>query len=223
MHIPTSKSHSIRGLFMALMAAGESTLTHLLRSNDTQDALHVCKTLGAHIRVQGDHVIVDGPESLCTSTDYLNTGNSGITTRFTLPLLGLRKHPTPIIVDCGDQMRTRPIRDLLHALSSLGLSIDSLKAPDCLPIRISGKLQGGQVCLDGLSSQHLSALLLTLPLAHQPSEITVNDLHGQPYIDMTLQWLSSQHIQYQRETKKNKTIYSVPGNQRYHHFHTTLT
>ncbi|MBI5448318.1 MAG: 3-phosphoshikimate 1-carboxyvinyltransferase, partial [Gammaproteobacteria bacterium] len=47
--------------------------------------------------------------------------------------------------------------------------------------------------------------------------------HGQPYIDMTLQWLSSQHIQYQRETKKNKTIYSVPGNQRYHHFHTTLT
>ena len=61
-----------------------------------------------------------------------------------------------------------------------------------LPVLVSGKLKGGVVEVDGMNSQYLSALLISLPCVENNSVITVRNLHERPYIDMTLDFLKKQ-------------------------------
>lgn len=140
-----------------------------------------------------------------------------------MPILGLREHAEiPIVVDCGDQMRARPIAPFIDALSTVGLSIRSLKEEDKFPLEISGRLHGGKVCVSGQTSQYLSALLIALPLANNDSEITVSHLQERPYLEMTLGWLDRQKIVYSHEQKNNDDIFSIPGNQCYQGFTTHI-
>lgn len=218
--VPSSKSQSIRGVILALLAEGESTLLHPLRSEDMDDALRVAQALGAHVfPCEGSLKIQNQGLPFSTAPKKINTGNSGITTRFILPLLGLCKHlDVPIQVDCGEQMRSRPIRSLLEALEALGLSIQYLKQPGQFPIALSGQLKGGNAEVEGITSQYLSALLLSLPCAPQDSELRVKNLHERPYVDMTLAWLKAQNIHYRHQREKEQDIYFIQGNQSYKAF-----
>ena len=47
----------------------------------------------------------------------------------------------------------------------------------------------GKVDVNGISSQFVSSLLLSTPLAEEDTEINVIDIHEIPYIKMTLKWL----------------------------------
>lgn len=218
---PSSKSQSIRGLFFALLAEGESILENILDSDDMQCAIDICKHLGAQITVR-DHQMVIHSQGLPLYSDVnmLNSGNSGITTRFVMPMLGFRRNPQDsIVLDCGDQMRARPTRPLVDALKNLGLNIQYLENVGTCPVAISGNLLGGVTEVEGISSQYLSALLISLPCAPNDSEIRVQDLHERPYVDMTLNWLQEQKISYTHHVEKNTDIYKIKGKQRYKKFH----
>ncbi len=222
---PSSKSQNIRALFFALLAKGTSTLGNVLDSDDMRDAIRVCQTLGA-IVTQHEKTIQltsSGLPLLSTSAE-VNSGNSGITTRFSLPLLGYRLNPlTPMKFDCGEQMRARPIHTLVDALRNLGLKIDYLGKPNACPLQISGELRGGKTSIDGLSSQYLSALLIALPCAEEDSEITVIDLHERPYIEMTLNWLLEQKIQYTHHISGKMDTFKIVGRQSYRPFRKVIT
>jgi 3-phosphoshikimate 1-carboxyvinyltransferase len=221
---PSSKSQNIRGLIFALMAAGKSTLINVLDSDDMSDAMRVCQDLGARLTRQGMEIIVESSGlPLAVNTPAIYSGNSGITTRFALPLLGYRQNPTPIVFDCGEQMRARPIRTLVDALRNLGLTIDYQSQPGACPLVVSGHLLGGRTEVEGLSSQYLSALLMALPCAERDSEVSVRDLHERPYMEMTLKWLQEQKIQYDHRISANSDIFSIPGRQRYQPFRKILT
>src|SRR5690606_32886306 len=93
-----------------------------------------------------------------------------------------------------------------------------LKEKEKYPISVSGKLEGGNVTVDGFNSQYLSALLISLPLAPSDSIITVENLHERPYIEMTLSWLDRQGVEYRHELIENKDIFHIKGKQTYQPF-----
>lgn len=224
---PGSKSHSIRALILALLSSGTSELKNVLDSDDTQAAIAVCKKLGSKItssksnKTTINSINVGLP--LQTNADFIFTGNSGITTRFIMPILGLRENTEkPIILDCDEQMRARPIQTLVNALTTLGMKIDYLKEEGKLPVSVTGKLIGGNVEIDGVTSQYLSALLLSLPCAPQDTKIIVNDLNERPYVTITLNLLNKHNIQYSHTVENNKDIFLIKGNQRYKNFTATI-
>jgi len=221
---PSSKSQSIRGIIFALLSNGKSILTNILDSDDTQDAIHVCESLGAKIITDGNQLILkSGGLPIEANAESIQTGNSGITTRFILPVLGFRKNAfQPIIVNCGEQMRARPIQSLVTALTNLGLTIQYLENPGVFPVSVSGILKGGIAEVDGITSQYISALLISLPCAENNSEITVKNLHERPYMEMTLHWLKEQHIQFTHKMEKNLDIFDIKGKQKYKNIMTSI-
>lgn len=223
--LPGSKSQSIRALILATLARGESHINNLLRCDDTDDAVAACRSLGAKITLNGTAAVVDSPGvPFSGDVSQVFTGNSGITTRFILPLLGFRPDgAAPITLDCGLQMRARPIQPLVTALRQLGMQIEYCAQEETLPITVSGQLRGGRVDVDGLTSQYTSALLLSLPCAPHDSTITVHDLHERPYVEMTLQWLRMLGIQYNHERHGVDDVFLIPGNQHYAPFQTTIS
>jgi 3-phosphoshikimate 1-carboxyvinyltransferase len=221
---PSSKSHSIRALLFALLAKGESVLMNPLDCGDVQDAMRICGQLGANLNLDEDRLSVNSVGlPLPEAKQIINSGNSGISTHFVMPLLGLRKGiEKPIILDCGEQMRARPIVPLVETLRVLGLRIDYLDKEGQLPISVCGQLRGGIAEVDGITSQYLSALLVSLPCASMDSEITVRDLHERPYVEMTLAWLKKLDIRYQHVAIGNRDIYHIPGRQNYSAFKATI-
>ncbi len=136
-----------------------------------------------------------------------------------LPILGLRNDSSAIRVDCSDQMRARPITFLVDALQQLGMKIQYVNADGKFPLIVSGRLSGGKAVVSGLSSQYISALLLALPLAEKESSIEVKNLLERPYLNMSLQYLSQQKIQYAHLQEKTRDYFSLIGQQVYQPFH----
>lgn len=222
--LPGSKSQSIRGMLFALLATGKSILFNVVDSDDTQTAMRICSELGAEIIFENSTLSLDSCGlSFMQVKHTVHTGNSGITTRFLLPLLGLRKNYSyPIVVTCSEQMRARPIKPLIVALNAMGMFIQYIDKEDQFPILVSGQLQGGVVEIDGTTSQYLSALLISLPYAQKDSVVTVRNLHERPYVDMTLTWLSQQGIQYEHKQKAGIDIFYIKGRQSYQSVHAVM-
>lgn len=221
---PASKSQAVRALLFALLSPGTSNLRGFSEGDDVNHALQACITMGAHIEVQGRTLIVTSKGlPFQEKASIIYTGNSGITTHFLLPLLGLRENTlTPVELDCGEQLRARPMQSLIEALRTLGMNIDCLKQENTLPAYISGGLRGGKVSVSGISSQYLSALLIALPLASNDSEITVQDLQERPYVELTLNWLKRQGIGIMHIHTQGFDTYQIPGGQQYQPFDYTL-
>ncbi|MCD6038929.1 MAG: 3-phosphoshikimate 1-carboxyvinyltransferase [Gammaproteobacteria bacterium] len=222
---PSSKSHSIRAIFLSTLNEGKSILKNILHSEDTRHAIHVCTHLGAKIEESASELVIRSSGlPLEMSKGEINSGNSGITTCFVMPILGLRKNTaSPIILNCGEQMRTRPIKPLVEALLNLGMNIRYLEDEGRLPVSIVGELVGGKTEIEGMTSQYLSALLIALPCAKIDSEIKVKDLHERSYVEMTLNWLKQQGIQFNHEPQKNNDIYLIKGQQKYKNIHITIS
>ncbi len=222
---PPSKSQTIRALFIATLAKGTSTIDHALDSTDTSSAIAVCSALGATIQHKKNSdgtlllEVTSGGTPLYTSETAIYTGDSGITSRFLMPILGLRADvDSPAIVDCGDQMRKRPFAPLIQALSNFGMSIASLDGNESYPIRVSGPLKGGETSVEGITSQFTSALLMALPLAAHDSILTVEHLNERPYVVMTTQWLQEQGIHYEWINENETDTFKIKGGQHYHSF-----
>lgn len=222
---PSSKSQSIRAIMLSALADGESCLTNILNSADTQDAIQVCTSLGANIiESQSNLIVKSNGLPLQIQHQEIDSGNSGITTHFVMPILGLRKNTQQsIILNCSDQMRQRPIKPLVDALNNLGLKIEYLGNESVLPIKISGVLTGGKTSVDGVTSQYLSALLMALPLATSDSEIKVANLQERPYVEMTLRYLSMQGIQLTHSRMNHIDTYSIIGRQQYKPFNMAMS
>lgn len=228
---PGSKSHTVRGLLLATLAKGTSHLSNALDSDDAQAAIQVCKNLGATIGTvkQADGSLSISIQSngvpLTSLTSQIHTRNSGITTTFTLPILGLRSNAeAPLTLTCGEQMMKRPLQSIIDAVNNLGVTATS-QTGSC-PIQISGTLDGGYTTVNGDNSQYLSALLMALPCASKDSKIEVQNLQERPYIDMTLSWLEEQNIRFDWSKHENEhgiiDTFRIFGNQQYKPFTKTI-
>jgi 3-phosphoshikimate 1-carboxyvinyltransferase len=187
---PGSKSLTNRALIVGAMAAGRSTLSGVLESVDTQVMLESLQRLGLQIEHQNEAGIIrilGGGGALPTPSADLWLENSGTSIRFLTALCTLG-HGT-FTLDGSPRMRQRPIGDLVRSLNDIGANVRCDKDNDCPPLMvIADGLPGGTAEVAGsISSQYLSALLMTAPCAQDTVEIRVRGtLVSRPYVDMTL-------------------------------------
>ena len=164
--LPGSKSISNRVLLLAALAEGETTITNLLDSDDTRVMLAALATLGVGIRNDGDKCVVTGTGGAFPSkAAELFLGNAGTAVRPLTAALAVnggeyRVHGVP-------RMHERPIGDLVDGLRQIGARIDYEQNDGFPPLRI----HPAQIAVDkpirvrgDVSSQFLTALLMTLPL-----------------------------------------------------------
>lgn len=215
--IPASKSHSIRALLIATLAEGTSELYNLLNSADVRSCIDTCRSLGAIITEETDHLTVEGTGGkIIPASGTIDVGNSGTTIYLAASLAALSD--SPITFDGDDQIRNRSASNLLEALKELGAKVTSADR-GCAPFSVSGPIKGGEVTIKCPTSQYLSSLLLAAPLFQGETIINVPLLHEQPYAEMTLRWLDEQGIQYNNENFKR---FAIPGNQKYKSFSRTI-
>jgi 3-phosphoshikimate 1-carboxyvinyltransferase len=187
---PGSKSITNRALIAAALADGDSRLTGVLDSRDTQVMIDGLNRLG--IPVEHDPVAATAVVHGCAgrpAADHADLGleNSGTSIRFLTALCALGRGTYRL--DGNERMRQRPIGDLAAALRQFGVIVLCESAGECPPVEVrSTGIAGGRVTVSGeISSQYLSAILLAAPCAETQVEIDVEGrLVSRPYVDMTL-------------------------------------
>lgn len=199
--VPGSKSLTNRALLVAAVASGPTLLTGVLASDDTEAMLNVLRATGVAV----DHdttmstAIVHGTGSARrvegsgdVSEVVVDVQRSGTTARFAVPFLAAGHGA--FLIDAHEQMRARPMDDLLAALDQLGARYEAVGKAGRLPVRLHASgLGGGVVRVSGnVSSQFLSGLLLAAPLARSAMLIEVSgELVSTPYVDLTLSVMRS--------------------------------
>jgi 3-phosphoshikimate 1-carboxyvinyltransferase len=184
--VPGSKSETNRALLVAALAEGTSTLTGVLDSDDTQAMLAALDNLGIPVvhHTATETVQVEGCcGQLPGGPITVSARQSGTTARFLLPALcaGIG----PYVLDAAEQMRARPMGDLLSAMRDLGARFEG----ETLPLSVTGGgVRGGAVEIAGdVSSQFLSGLLISAPtFLDGLTAMVAGDLVSRPYVDLTI-------------------------------------
>jgi 3-phosphoshikimate 1-carboxyvinyltransferase len=193
--VPGSKSLTNRALIVAALADGPSVLRGALDCEDTQVMIAALRSLGIEVGhdVSSAVITVQGCGAVIPSrTASLYVANSGTSLRFLTAMLATGVGTFHL--DGSPRMRERPVSDLLLALNGLRARATSDLGTGFPPVTIEASgLSGGDVFVRGdVSSQFLSALLLALPAAREPTTVEVQGvLVSQPYIAMTLAVMES--------------------------------
>ncbi|BAN95821.1 3-phosphoshikimate 1-carboxyvinyltransferase [Plautia stali symbiont] len=219
-NLPGSKSVSNRALLLAALANGTTRLTNLLDSDDVKHMLNALQALGVSYTLSADRtvceVVGNGGPLRADQPLELFLGNAGTAMRPLAAALCLGEQS--VVLTGEPRMKERPIGHLVDALRQGGARIDYLEQTDYPPLRLNGGFTGGEVSVDGsVSSQFLTALLMTAPLAQNDTTITIKgELVSKPYIDITLHLMrcfgvdvDNQH--YQRFVMKGQQQYQSPG------------
>lgn len=193
--LPGSKSISNRALMLAALASGRTRLTGLLRADDTERMLESLTKLGVKVTADGDTAVIEGAGGFFpVKSAQLFIGNAGTAARTLTAALAFAGGHYQL--DGIERMRERPIGDLLAALRTLGADITCEMKEGFLPLVFRPAVPvGRRVSVRGnVSSQYLTALLLTAPLIapEEGLEITVEgELISRPYIDITLAMMNT--------------------------------
>ena len=205
---PCSKSYAQRALAAALLADGETTLSNIELCDDTRYAMNVITGLGSSVRqtVPTEYVIRGG---LAPITDTINTGESGLATRLFTPIAALCDRRMTI-TGTGTMLR-RPIGMMIDPLRNLGVQV---RSNGYLPITVQGPLRGGETDVEAyVSSQFLTGLLMSLPLAEGDTILHVEQPNSLPYLAVTVDLASKFRIRMEHNGFRE---FFIPGGQHYH-------
>ncbi|ECD9610433.1 3-phosphoshikimate 1-carboxyvinyltransferase [Salmonella enterica subsp. salamae] len=219
-NLPGSKSVSNRALLLAALACGKTVLTNLLDSDDVRHMLNALSALGINYTLSADRTRCDitgnGGALRAPGVLELFLGNAGTAMRPLAAALCLGENE--IVLTGEPRMKERPIGHLVDALRQGGANIDYLEQENYPPLRLRGGFTGGDVEVDGsVSSQFLTALLMTAPLAPKDTIIHVKgELVSKPYIDITLNLMKTFGVEianhhYQQFIVKGGQQYQSPG------------
>ncbi|KAH7668322.1 3-phosphoshikimate 1-carboxyvinyltransferase protein [Dioscorea alata] len=223
--LPGSKSLSNRILLLAALSEGTTIVENLLNSDDIFYMLAALRTLGLSVEEDSASkkatVVGCGgqfPVGKDTKEEVqLFLGNAGTAMRPLTAAVVAAGGNASYVLDGVPRMRERPIGDLVDGLKQLGADADCFLGTNCPPVRIIGKggLPGGKVKLSGsISSQYLTALLMTAPLALGDVEIEIIDkLISVPYVEMTLKLMERFGVKAEHSDSWDKFI--VKGGQKY--------
>ncbi|RLB26362.1 MAG: 3-phosphoshikimate 1-carboxyvinyltransferase [Deltaproteobacteria bacterium] len=214
--IPGSKSISHRAAIAAALAEGKSRLKGFLRCEDTFYTVQALTQLGAEFSFREDTLEVNGCGTNLnglSSRRELYLGNSGTSLRL---LVGVSALVCGDIVLTGSpRMQQRPIGDLVTALRKLGVQIDYLGMEGCPPVVVRTKgIKGGRIRVDASkSSQFISSLLLSAPLAERDVELEVIGTPvSRPYIDITLDVMRRFGVSVEHDGYR---YFKIPPGQKY--------
>ncbi|EJW9409423.1 3-phosphoshikimate 1-carboxyvinyltransferase [Salmonella enterica subsp. enterica serovar Cerro] len=219
-NLPGSKSVSNRALLLAALACGKTVLTNLLDSDDVRHMLNALSALGINYTLSADRTRCDitgnGGPLRASGALELFLGNAGTAMRPLAAALCLGQNE--IVLTGEPRMKERPIGHLVDSLRQGGANIDYLEQENYPPLRLRGGFIGGDIEVDGsVSSQFLTALLMTAPMAPEDTIIRVKgELVSKPYIDITLNLMKTFGVEianhhYQQFVVKGGQQYHSPG------------
>lgn len=207
-------------------------------SGDASNALRAIEKLGAKVQKTStgfsitstfaNEALTNNAEASATLVASekhctLDVGNSGTALYFAL---AQAIHHNGAVTITGDEMTiSRPVTGLTEALQSLGAKIVYKEKEDFPPLTIEGPLTKNSCSVEALTSQYLSALLLSLPFIKTSSAnaeetiINVTHLNEKPYIDMTLDYLKKNGIVIHYT---DYSRFSIPKNQVLQPFNMTI-
>ncbi len=186
---PGSKSLMNRALLLAALAEGESFIDHpLLDAIDAQVLIRALTALGTEfdLSCMPESLIVRGTGGRLKGGCTLELENAGTATRFLIAAACFAD--APVVIDGNDRMRQRPQGELLGFLRQLGIKIDELGEPGCVPLRIHPhRPKGGTIEVGTTaSSQFVSALMLIAPLTSEGVTIRfTGEATSASYINLT--------------------------------------
>jgi 3-phosphoshikimate 1-carboxyvinyltransferase len=193
--LPGSKSISNRALLLAALSSGTTILKNLLDADDTQVMRNALRQLGLTVTDQANNVcVVEGCNGQFPVREAdLFMGNAGTAIRPLTAALAMQGGNYRL--SGVPRMHERPIRDLVDGLCQVGAKIEYELQEGYPPIKILAadiEIKDVVKVRGDVSSQFLTALLMTLPLvAKEPVKIEViGELISRPYIDITLKLMA---------------------------------
>ena len=214
--VPGSKSITNRALLMAAMAEGESVLHGVLFSDDSKYFLKALEELGFELKVEEEkkcvHILGQGGR-IPKSEASVYVGSAGTAARFLTAFLAMSDGTYTL--DSSEQMKKRPMKELLAALEKLGAVITYQEQEYTFPMTIRGigigsdKKKTAEVELNiDRSSQFLSALLMVAPLQFEQLTIHLTGSRSaRSYVEMTEQMM----VQFSHEgvRQEQENCYTV--------------
>ena len=203
---PPNKSYTHRAIFLASLAGKNSIVENTLFSADTNATIEACKKFGAEIRIEGSRIVVKDSIKIGMKVSEINTDNSGTTIRIASGIASLFSDEITLTGDSS--LQKRPMQSLLDALSSMGAQCSSTDGKP--PIKIKGKIIGGDVKIPGnFSSQFISSLLISAPLTEKGINLSIEgNLVSKPYLDATIATMRKFGVLVQTSIPYKR--YSVP-------------
>ena len=213
--VPGSKSITNRALLIAALAEGKSVLRGVLFSDDSRHFLQALIDLGFEVEIDEENAVVTivGCGGMIPKSDaQINVGSAGTAARFLTAYLGLSKGSYHI--DSSEQMKKRPMQELLMALEDLGAQISFKEEEYHFPFVIGNDGVGRhEVTIDvDKSSQFLSALLIASVLFHEDFTIHVKGHHGMAYVKMTIAMMEQFGV---KVNKQSEETFCIPGDSAY--------
>ena len=190
--VPGSKSITNRALLIAALAEGTSVLRGVLFSDDSRHFMQALYDLGfpIHIDEEEEMVTIEGFGGKIPNEEAeIYVGSAGTAARFLTAFLGLSKGKYRITA--SEQMKKRPMKELVVAVEEMGSQITYEEEEYCFPFTIGGfECKKSKVTIDvEKSSQFLSALLISSVLLPQNFMIKMTGNHGMSYVNMTIRMM----------------------------------
>ncbi|MCE2983889.1 MAG: 3-phosphoshikimate 1-carboxyvinyltransferase [Parachlamydia sp.] len=216
--LPPSKSHSIRAILLGAMAHGTSCIEGILSSPDCERALQAAQALGACITKKGNAIYIQGVSGQPASEKkIIDAGNSGQVLRFGAALAALGECEIEVTGDASI-CSNRPIGALRSGLAQLGAHLFP-SGGDYAPFTVRGPLQAGNIHMDGIDSQPVSALLMAASFIDGKTTITARQAGEKPWLALTLSWLDRLGVQYSHD---NFERFIIHGKRKRPAFQTTI-
>lgn len=217
-NVPSSKSHSLRGIVLGCFASSVSVLKNVLNSDDIKTALEIFENLGCKFKIKNKteatfdleimppkNGLVHFIENSTENNFKIDCGNSGTLLYFLSVIFSFCKNKTFIFL--GDtSLSHRPLMPILEIYKKRNLKFVSEE--NYLPLKITGQKPNKftELFLDGEFSQSISALFLATAIFNFHLFLKLKKVGEAPYLSMTKAWLESLNFKFKTFDIKNKTF-----------------
>ena len=183
----SSKSYLHRILLCAAMSDRSTVIRLNCRSKDVDATIRCIRAMGAKVEVKEDCLVVWPVEANTGlgvevgELPLLDCGESGSTARFVLPMTAAVCGGGTLVGE--GRLPERPFGAICTVMEENGCTFSSYQ----LPMTVTGPLAAGTYRIPAnISSQYISALMMSLPLIEGDSEIIfTTEVESEGYLDIT--------------------------------------
>ncbi len=205
---PPSKSVVQRVAAIATLTQGPVALGSRSFCDDALASIRVARGLGTRVTALDGGVVLQGGGA--PTGDRLVCGEAGTSLRIFTAVAAA--FDAEVLLTASGTLQQRPMDMLEAPLKALGATcVSSGGRP---PMFVRGPIRGGHAMVDAReTSQHVSGLLITLPVCEADTDLEIQGLRSAPYVRLTLQLLGRFGVRV--EAADDLSHVHVPGSQAY--------
>lgn len=193
--VPGSKSITNRALMLAALQRGECVINGALFSDDSRAFIDCLIKLGFSVSAdeENSRVIVKGEGgNIPNRNAEINVRSAGTAARFLTVMLSFAGGE--YVLNSSEQMKKRPMGELIMALREVGVKIECLEEGLHFPFKIiSDGVKADKITINtDVSSQFASAILMSAPILKNGLKIiTTGGRTSGAYINITKEVMRS--------------------------------